>query len=100
MTMLETLAQKAPYLAAVVFVVWTFVRAWQKEATRREHEEDRRNKFDLARMKELERIGVACHEHTRELNERTTQAINNAARVIEANTKIIGAVEERLNGGG
>lgn len=96
--MFELLVEKAPYLASVIFIVLIFVRAWSKEAERREVEAERRDEFDLARIKELERIGQACHEHTKELNEKTNVAFANAARIIEDNTKIIGAIERRLNG--
>lgn len=88
---MDVLIEKAPYLGSVLFVVLIFIRAWSKDA-------DRREKFDLARMKELERIGSNCHEHTKQLNERTNKAIDNASRIIENNTKIIGAIEKRMNG--
>ena len=96
---METLIEEAPYLGAVVIVVGMFVGAWWKQQRLQAHESKRRDEFDLARMVELERIGSACHDHTRELNQRSNTAIDNASRVIEANTKIIGAVERRMNGG-
>lgn len=89
---MEALVEKAPYLAAVIAVVSIFVTAWMKESKRRDA-------FDLARMAELERIGQTCHEHTKELNEKTNRSIDNASRIIETNTKIIGAIERRMNGG-
>ena len=90
--MWETLVQKAPYVAALVFVVVAFLRHQSKESTRRDE-------FDIARMMELERIGQTCHAHTKELNDRAVSAIDNSSRIIENNTKIIGAIERRMNGG-
>jgi hypothetical protein len=90
--MWEALVQKAPYVAALVFVVIMFLRHQAKESARRDE-------FDLARMMELERIGQTCHDHTKELNDRAVAAIDNSSRVIEDNTKIIGAIERRMNGG-
>lgn len=89
---METLIEKTPYIAAIVFVVLVFVRSWAKDAERRE-------RYDTARMEQLERIGENCHTHTKDLNDRAVKAIDNASRIIEDNTKIIGAVERRMNGG-
>ena len=91
--MWEMFIQKAPYVAALVFVVVAFLRHQAKESTRRDE-------FDIARMMELERIGKVCHAHTKELNDRAVTAIDNSSRIIENNTKIIGAIERRMNGGG
>ena len=89
---METLIEKAPYIASILLVVLIFVRAWAKDS-------DRRERFDAKSMAQLERIGVNCHNHTKELNDRAVKAIDNASRIIENNTKIIGAVERRMNGG-
>ena len=88
---MDVLIEKAPYIAAIVLVIVVFLAYLGKEGKRRDA-------FDIARMKELERIGQACHEHTRELNERFAKAMDNSARIIEVNTKIIGAIERRMNG--
>ena len=57
--MWETFVEKAPYLASVLLVVIVFVRAWAKQEAARERESKRLDEFDLARVKELERIAAA-----------------------------------------
>ena len=89
---MDQLIEKAPYLAAVILTMLIFVTAYAKESKRRDT-------FEIARLAELEKIGEACHAHTKELNERTNATIENNSRIIEANTKIIGAIERRMNGG-
>ena len=89
---MEALIEKAPFLASLVMIVIIFTMSYTRESRRRDA-------FEIARMKELERIGSACHAHTKELNERAVSAIGNCSRIIENNTKIIGAIERRMNGG-
>ena len=102
---MEALIEKAPYLGAVILMAWIFIRDRSKESARRDLENERRDKFDLARMAELERIGKACHIHTAQLNERSNDAIDKNTRIIELNidmnAKVIstlGAIERRMNG--
>lgn len=89
---MEALIEKAPYIAAMLILVLGFLGFLTREAKRRDS-------FELARSSEYERLSTACHEHTKELNEKAIGAIDNSSRIIEANTKIIGAIERRMNGG-
>ncbi len=88
---MDELLEKAPYIGALVLVVLIFVRD-------RHSADKRRDEVEGQRWAEAERLSNQCHAHTKELNERTSVAIDNAARIIEANTKIIGAIERRMNG--
>ncbi len=106
---MDQLIEKAPYLGAVILVVWIFVTAWAKNTKRQDEAWERRDKFDLARMAELERIGLGCHNHSSEREERFiktmtereeryAKTVENNNRIIESNIKLLGAMERRMNG--
>ena len=103
---MEALIEKAPQLAAVLMGVGLVLAAWWKIAKLQIEEAKRRDAFDLARMAELERIGIGCHEHTNQLYERFAATLEHALSVISDNTtiikeniKILGGLEKRMNGG-
>lgn len=85
------LLQTAPSAIAVVATVVLFLRFLNAESVRDNHIAD-------LRIKDLERIGLNCHDHTKELNDKAIKSIEHAARAIEDNTKIICVMERRLNG--
>ncbi len=103
---MDAIIDKLPYIGAFLMLVLIFLAAWQKECKRSDDSEVSRQQFDIARMKELERIGAACHAHTKELNERVCTALDKnqvaydrVSTAIGANVEALRAFERRLNGG-
>jgi hypothetical protein len=89
--MQEELVKQLPSAAAIIVVVFVFVRFLKEESGRRERSES-------ARATALETMGDGCHEHARQLNERASAAIDGAGEAIKENTKALGTIAELMRG--
>lgn len=89
--MLEQLISRAPETAAIVIVVLLFLRHLKTDKKTREAAEQ-------LRTNEWIRIADNCHDHTKELNERASSAIDAASGAIQENTKALGAIGVQMQG--
>ena len=87
----EEMIKQMPSAAAILVVVIVFIRFLREESARRE-------RGDIERHKVFEQLGEGCHDHTMELNERASAAIDRAAAAVDSNTKSLGAIAELMRG--